>query len=633
MDNRKYEAMVSRLEDAARRSPRQYLVGVVGITLLGFLILGVVVGFSLLGLLLVVALVAGVILSGGKALLLAAKLGKLVALLALPAWVMLKSSVKILFSRFPPPQGRELRRDEAPALFVRLDELRQDLQGPRIHTVLLVDELNAAIVQHPRFGLFGWEKNYLILGLPLLQVLTEEEALAVVAHEYGHLSGHHGRLGGFVYRLRSTWGQLQQISEQWNDWGSRLVARLFRWYAPYFNAYTFVLARQNEYEADRSAVEVAGAQNAANALMRINIASLFEAEEFWPAIDRRAVKEPEPIASPSAFWRESVHGALDEAMRARFLEQANRYETNHADTHPALRDRLAAIGVAAKPEMAQALRPVEDSAADLWLGSNLDALRSEFDDAWRSGVVEDWHSRHAYLRQRYEQLADFETRSDLDPAEQWEYISVLDELRPATDLMPMLDRLLEQEPGHLGARFRRGALRLHRDDESGIAELEVVMQQDEDAILPGCEAAWRFYAERDPAKAEEYLARWQARSDHLEQVQAELQALPADATLAPAELDQKTLDAIRDILKKNGRFIRKVYLMRRMLESDARLYDHVLAFETSRLTLGLGASAVIKRLVKQEFPLELFVVHLGSSPYKKFRKYIRRQKLAPLEFR
>ena len=59
-----------------------------------------------------------------------------------------------------------------------------------------------------------------------------------------------GRFGAFIYRLRLTWGTIQDLTGQWQGWASKPFRSLVGWYAPYFNAYTFVLARANEYEAD-----------------------------------------------------------------------------------------------------------------------------------------------------------------------------------------------------------------------------------------------------------------------------------------------------------------------------------------------------------------------------------------------
>lgn len=628
MDDRRFESLVTRLEAAAQENPQRYLGWVLAVMLLGFAVLAVAILFALLP----VALFAGLVLlaagTGGALLLVLLKLGKLLLLLIVPAWMMIKSSFQMLFSRFPRPQGRRLGEQEAPALFARIRELRRRMNGPRIHHVLLTDELNAAIVQHPRFGLFGWEENYLILGFPLLQTMSEEEALSVVAHEYGHLSGHHSRLGGFVYRFRSAWGRMQALSEQWTDWGSRLIARLFRWYAPYFNAYTFVLARQNEYVADRISAEVAGAQNAANALLRVNLAAQFEHEVFWPSIDKLVAGTPHPVPDRSRLWLKSVHEQMDEAARLRFLDAARKRKTDHFDTHPAMKDRLQAIGVEADEAAARELLPPERSAADAWLGSSLPAIQAELDQRWQTDAAERWQQRHQYLSDCAGELARLKEQETLSADERWDVIRFSEELYPDFEPRPLLDELLQLAPDHASALYRRGMLLLAQDDEAGIADLENLMKKDADATLAACEAAWRFYVDRNPELAESYRDRWIARSEYENRVNAEFRTLPANATLAAHDLDAETENRVRETVQAHGKYIRRAYLVRRVLDADEKLHDYVLAFETKYWTLGDKSGKVVESLSKQEYPVRLFIVPLGS--YKRFRKSIKLLGIKPI---
>ncbi|MES2364647.1 MAG: M48 family metalloprotease [Pseudomonadota bacterium] len=629
MKNDELDQLISRLEVMAKDHPARYGFYVISVVLLGFAILGVALFSSLLAVALLVGLSLLVIATGGKALILVATLGKLLILLALPAWVMIRSSFSLLFARLPSPRGRELQQDEAPALFVHLNDIRKQMKGPCIHHVLLTDELNAAIVQHPRFGLLGWEKNYLILGLPLLQALNEEEALAVVAHEYGHLSGHHGRLGGFIYRFRSTWGRLQSLSEQWNDWGSRLIARLFRWYAPYFNAYTFVFARQNEYVADRCSVEIFGQHTAASALMKLNVASLFENEKFWPSIERRAVDEPEPVKKRSALWREALQSELDPETRSRYVETAGRRKTDHFDTHPALNERLSAIGLSVTNLDSQHLAVPAVSAAMNWLGNHLESIQSEFDHAWEETVSAQWRERHAYLKERKERLAALDAQVSLTTDEQWEYITLLGELSQKDDLLPRLNALITERPEHLSALYRRGVLLLEKGDEAGMEDLESVMQKDQAAILPVCEAAWRYYLDRSPEKAEHYRTRWQERTGYVERVQAELATLPPNAKIAPAGVDETVLEDIRAVLRTQEEHVALAYLFQRVLESDPAVKDFVLGVEPSFLMMGDNGREVIKGLSEQQFPFPVFIVDLKHKPYNEFSKHIKRLNITP----
>jgi len=56
MDQQKYEVLVSRLERNALERPRNYLISVIAVALLGFLILGVVLFFSLLAALMLIGI-------------------------------------------------------------------------------------------------------------------------------------------------------------------------------------------------------------------------------------------------------------------------------------------------------------------------------------------------------------------------------------------------------------------------------------------------------------------------------------------------------------------------------------------------------------------------------------------------
>lgn len=631
MDPTAFDALISRLERQARAAPARYTASVALVALLGFFILVAALGFSVL----MIGAFAGVAalalkFGGGGVALLLAKLGKLLLVLLVPAWMMLKSTWTLLTSRFPAPAGRPLPREEAPALFARLDDMRARMQGPRFHKVLLTDEMNAAVVQHPRWGLLGHHENYLILGLPLLQVMSTDEAMAVVAHEYGHLAGQHGRFGAFIYRLRNAWGQMQAMADGWTDWGSRLVARLFRWYAPFFNAYTFVLARQNEYEADRSAAELVGVAPAASALARVNIASQFEQECFWPDVNRRVRHEPAPPAARSEAWARAWREQLLPERERDFLQQALTRVTDHADTHPALADRLRAMGV--DPATVAAPAPVAQSAAAAWLGERLATVQAEFDARWREAVQEHWQERHQYLQERQAELARLRALPAPDDEEAWQVIHITGELEPDADQMPLLDALLARNPRHASALFRRGALRLERADAGGLDDLEAVMAIDADATLAACQQAYSFLADRDAARAEAYRQRWLARNDMEERRRQELDELdPRRCTLLAAdELPASAFAAFADVLRTAPKGVKRAWLLRRRIDADPEARAWVLAFESTAFTSEKGRQAIVQHIVTQEVPVQVHVVPLGSPAFAKLRKQVKALGVAPL---
>lgn len=621
MDVSRFEQLIHRLEAVARRNPSGYRARVAAVALLGFVILAAVLGMALL----VVAALAGVVLllfkGGGAIALVALKLGKVLILLALPLWMLLKTSFQMLLARFPAPQGLEITRDDAPHLFERLDDMQKRMNGPAFHHVLLVNQLNASVVQHPRLGLFGWNRHYLILGLPLLQTLSDDEALAVVAHEYGHLAGNHGRFGAFIYRLRGAWGQMQSIAEGWDDWGSRLIARLFGWYAPYFNAYSFVMARADEYQADRSSAELVGAPAAARALQRVGIAARFEAQDFWPGIDRLARDRSEPPEALSSEWRRAL-GTLDEARARRYRDDALQDTTGYSDTHPCLNDRLRALD----ESPAAALPPVATTAAERWLGDALPRLAGTLDARWTDDVRSRWRERNDYLTERLQQLQALRAREGTRSTEdEWALLQLVAELEPEQDRRPALAALLARAPDHLAARFALGELKLAHDDADGIADIEAVMEADADAILAGCEAIWHWLHTRDPARAALYRERWERRQAHLADVQQEVNRLDPKAELLPHDLSPEAEAAVVAALRPHAARLARVFLLRRPVASDPRARVYVLAFDMTRRwfrseeTLGKLA----RTLAAADFPVYLHVVPLGARPFRGWRKRIR----------
>lgn len=158
---------------------------------------------------------------------------------------LLWATLRALWLRFDAPEGVRLERADAPLLFEALARIRRKVGGPPLHHVYLDGEFNASIRQLPRFGLLGGAVNTLSIGLPLLMALERRRLLSVLAHEYGHLRGNHGRLSAWVYRTRLSWLRLD-ASLQRDEGVMALVSQaFFRWYFPRFAARTFALARQD----------------------------------------------------------------------------------------------------------------------------------------------------------------------------------------------------------------------------------------------------------------------------------------------------------------------------------------------------------------------------------------------------
>ena len=270
-----------------------------------------------------------------------------------------------------------------------LGQLQQRLQTPAIHAVLVTADFNAAVSQVPRLGVFGWHQNYLLLGLPLMKGLTVEQFKAVLGHELGHLSRGHARVANWIYRMRVIWAQLESAFERKNHWGAGLIRRFFKWYIPYFNAISFPFARANEYEADAASVQLTSARDAAQALTNVHVIGSYLTQSYWPAIHATAKEVPEPSFAPFSGFVAQAAAEVPKSDLERWQDAALKETTSHVDTHPALSDRLKAMG-----ESAAFAPPLKGQGADQLLGSALKRLENIFDVRWRDGVLSSWQKYH-----------------------------------------------------------------------------------------------------------------------------------------------------------------------------------------------------------------------------------------------
>ncbi|MEM9544043.1 MAG: M48 family metalloprotease [Cyanobacteria bacterium P01_E01_bin.42] len=248
-----FNTLVKRLERNARQNPGLYKLQVGLLAMLGYIYILFALALLLAALVFLMAIVIYSNRISSGVIQLAVVLIGVIAIVARSLWVTMA-----------PPNGIYLTRRRFPNLFGHLDKLTKKLKAPRCHHVILTGDFNAAVMQVSRLGIFGWQQNYLIIGLPLMQALSPSRFRAVLAHEFGHLSGNHGRFGGWIYHQRQTWmGMLERLHQSDQGWATLFFQLFLNWYAPFFNAYSFVLARTNEYEADRCAAQVSGNRTAA----------------------------------------------------------------------------------------------------------------------------------------------------------------------------------------------------------------------------------------------------------------------------------------------------------------------------------------------------------------------------------
>lgn len=565
MTNERFDEMVKRLEILAKNDPAKYRLRVALLAVLGYAYIAMVLAV-LLALCLLLVWIA---FSIGKANLIIIKVGWVLVVLAA---VVIRS----LWVKQTPPKGIELTRADAPRLFDLIEELTKALGAPRIHHVQMLDFFNAAVVQVPRFGFFGGYKNYLLLGLPDMQACSPAQFRATLAHELGHLSGQHGRFASWIYRLRRTWGQLLQRLEADGRLGSLIFTSFLNWYAPYFQAYSFVLARKHEYEADEAAARLTGAENVAEMLIDTRLKESYLEENYWPEIYRRAETEPQPATDVYANIPLKLREPLTQEALARGLQFALARKTDSADTHPALADRLHALGYPSQNgggngewvERYQ-LAPVNERAADSYLGAHTQKLVAQFDHAWQEGVAEQWRERYDYVQRSQKTLAELEEKARggaLAFDEAWTRASLAMELKTPEEATPLLRHALELRSDHTGANFLLGQALLRQNDGAGVAHLERAASLDQDLLIPVCQVLFQYFTTQgQPEQAERYRERANQFYAKLEAAQPERATIRSPKELISHQADPADVKRLCEQLSRLPR-VKKAYLAQKRLK-------------------------------------------------------------------
>jgi Zn-dependent protease with chaperone function len=511
-------------------------------------------------------------------------------------WIIARS----LWVRIEAPDGLEIHPPDAPLLFERVEGVRRKLGAPRVDSVLLTADLNAAVAHVPWLGLAGPGKTYLILGLPLLQAMSEPQVTAVLAHEFGHVSGRHGRLGAWVYRARLTWGRL----------GARLAGshasaplRAFAsWYVPRFQARSLALARTQELQADQSSAEVAGTRTAADALILTRLQAKRCGAGFWTELIRRNRNEPQPPPGLFGETRSLLTAPLAEDLASRWMQQDLVEPEEENDTHPPLAERLERLGEPARvPEVGL-------PASRTLLGTAEARLEQALDGWWRTEHAEAWSHHYQGAergRRRLKELEERRARTQLSVDEAWERADLLEDFQGEETALPHFQEVLSRLPAHPRANLSVGRILAMRDDAGGLAFLERAAAGDRRLEGPVNEVLLSYWSRQ--GRREEVKALASRRGDWIRQMalaQVERSTVTIQDALKPHGLDGQEVETLTGQLA-TLEDIAEAWLVQKVLKRfpEDRLY--VLAVRAGGALRYRGAVQVRQLSARMQAVIEL----------------------------
>lgn len=475
---------------------------------------------------------------------------------------------RALLVQVPRPEGRPVTRAEVPKLFSVLDGLQSEFRSQSFHQVLIEPVCNAGVVQTPRLGVFGWQRNYLLIGLPLLDGFSPDEMRAVLAHEFTHLSREHGRLTHWLYRLRRSWQEIFNHFSAPRQPGRvslrLLVAKFVEFFWPRFNAHAFVLSRAHEYEADAQAARLTGNDNAGSALLRLNAVSFQLEDKLWPEVFKLANEQDQPPAGVFRSLRDSIRAGPSPEEAAQWLGEGLKTTSTNSDTHPCLTERLRALQVL--PETKPG--PPTESAAEAFFGPALEAIREDVEKLWCKDIQKQWRERHARANALKDRLSSIEQTSasapDVDRL--WDKAIALVDLEGGKAATPLLHQIIAMRPDHAPAQFHLGRLLVQENRAEGVTHLERAMELDEKCMPQAYALLHEHYRHSgQAAQLHELDLRMDRHEKALAASQAERREVKSRDTFIAHGLTDPELDALRKELEPELRILR-AYLARKELK-------------------------------------------------------------------
>lgn len=501
--------------------------------------------------------------------------------------IALFAYLRALWVPLAPPTGLKLERSDYPELFNLVSELSKQLKI-KVDHILVDDQFNAMVVQHPRLGFFGWYENYVVLGLPLMQSLPPQHFMSVLVHEFGHISGNHGKSTAFIYNQRVRLVQLLIAMHQHSQLALVLLSRFYDWYYPRFSSASLVIAREHEKQADLQAIEVTDGSTCGEALSLTEVKGNL-LNEVWESIHDSIKENDTPPDLVYFKIGEKLCTAPENKDKSiEKLAEALRRATDSEDSHPSLSERLKLANFSAQRMEAETLYkslPLEfapdESAAGVFFGKKLPSIIQYCSDQWFNTNNIQWKSVHLQIQEAANELRELEQKAETQKLSLEELLKVA-QLTAVKDgpqsSLPNFEKVLEVAPKNAEARYAVAMILLEREDESGALILKELAEEKQEFGLHACASLRDYYEKKRNHEAFKDLEKlWFEYQSIIALAQQERQRITKSDVIGPHNLSKGTVETIVEILKKHDCIV-EAYLYCKLMQylPDQKFYVLVL---------------------------------------------------------
>lgn len=526
------------------------------------------------------------------------------------AFTILKGFFNALFSELPEPEGILLDRKNFPEFFSFLENIRRKANCPKIHYVKLNLEFNAFITEQPTLGILGLYKRYLVIGLPLLLVFSEDELSAVIGHECGHLSKSHGKLSVKIYRAKLVWEKIaSELRKEGKD-KTFFIRGFLHKYIPALNDILFKMGKQKEYEADKIGAAVAGKDKLASALVRSHFYNAYLSISFWPEIYNLNTTEYDAPNDLFSRMEKSLKVPLEDEFKNPLLESLLNYRSYPSSSHPSDIERIEALGINV-PE----IKPLEENSFRLLFPKQANELIKQCSQIWCNLVKENWRKNYKESNKLRADLRDLNImykNNGLNEEQTLERASIIETLEGIENALQAYTEAKTKYPENISFDYHIGRLMLRHKNEEGVERLKEVMEKDPQLIPYCCYETYNYYSYNNQkdmaAEYYHYAVEFMMTNDEVKQERA---SIKASDIFIPHDLASKTIEDLVNSLSKYKE-IKKAYLVIKNVELSGPFPIYLIGIKYRFGTFGKWKTIQSTLLQDGLIPWEHWIINLGG---------------------
>ena len=303
-------------------------------------------------------------------------------------------SRQIFRLHFPRVSGLKLSKDLAPDLYTMIAKVRKYTSQPSIRNIVLTDQYELRIEETPLLGYPFATFNTLVIGMPMLQTLSEDQFRGELLRKFSQYSSGRFRSAHWLFCTRLLWQRYSDALNSRKRFGEMPMRWFFSLYTPLFEALTLPAARMDELAGDSAVLEWMNDCDYFEAVKSSTVAEIFLQAHYWRKVHKLSLKNPTVKINPFAEL-EHISGHLQsKEFRRKWLQGAFSAEQNILKAVPVLRQRMENIGQSKLHDVPI----VEKTAAEILLGETRNNYVSIIDKLWHSTTFAQWKNDYEQRR-------------------------------------------------------------------------------------------------------------------------------------------------------------------------------------------------------------------------------------------